>query len=67
MKSFRADYIFPVHADPIKNGVVTVDDHGRILSVSEIPPPNIKLGEVEHLKGIICPGFVNAHCQSQGK
>lgn len=62
MKSFRADYIFPVHADPIKNGVVTVDDHGRILSVSEIPPPNIKLGEVEHLKGIICPGFVNTHC-----
>jgi len=62
MKSFRADYVFPVHADPIKNGVVTVDDHGRILSVSEIPPPNIKLGEVEHLKGIICPGFVNTHC-----
>lgn len=62
MKSFRADYVFPVHADPIKNGVVTVDDHRRIISVSDMPPPNVKLNEVEHLKGIICPGFVNTHC-----
>ena len=25
-------------------------------------PPNAKASEVEHLKGIICPGFVNTHC-----
>ena len=62
MKSFRADYVFPVHADPIKNGVVTIDDYGRIISVSDIPPPDAKANEVEHLKGIICPGFVNTHC-----
>jgi len=62
MKSFRADYVFPVHSDPIKNGVVTIDDYGRIISVSDIPPPDAKANEVEHLKGIICPGFVNTHC-----
>ena len=62
MKSFRADYVFPVHADPIKNGVVTIDDHNRIISVSDIPPPEAKANEVEHLKGAICPGFVNTHC-----
>ena len=62
MKSFRADYVFPVHADPIKNGVVTLDDHGRIISVSDIPPPNLKLSEIEHLKGVLCPGFINTHC-----
>ena len=62
MKSFRADYVFPVNADPIKNGVVTIDDHGRIISVSDIPPPNVKPGEVEHLKGALCPGFINTHC-----
>lgn len=62
MKSFRADYVFPAHADPIKNGVVTIDDHGRIISVSDIPPPNVKPGEVEHLKGALCPGFINTHC-----
>ncbi|HTK20292.1 MAG TPA: amidohydrolase family protein [Mucilaginibacter sp.] len=62
MKSFRADYVFPVHADPIKNGVVTIDDHGRIISVSDIPPPNVKFSELEHLKGALCPGFINTHC-----
>ena len=63
MKSFKADYVFPVYAEPIKNGIITVDDDGKIISVSahqsdkdtETPAP-------EHLSGIICPGFVNTHC-----
>ena len=63
MKSFKADYVFPVYAEPIKNGVVTVDDAGKIISVadaqthtdSKYPPP-------EQLSGIICPGFINTHC-----
>ena len=62
MKSFKADYVFPVNADPIKNGVVTVDDNGKIISVSDTHPPDTKGGETQHLKGIICPGFVNTHC-----
>jgi len=59
MKSFRADYVFPVNADPIKNGVVTVDDYGKIVSVSTSAPQDVP---VEQVSGIICPGFVNAHC-----
>lgn len=62
MKSFKADYVFPVNTDPIKNGVVTVDDHGKIISVSDTHSPDAKGGEPQHLKGIICPGFVNTHC-----
>ena len=60
MKSFKADYVFPVFADPIKNGIVTIDDRGKIISVTDHNnPPN---GPVEQLSGIICPGFVNTHC-----
>jgi aminodeoxyfutalosine deaminase len=62
MKSFKADYVFPVCADPIKNGVVTVDDLGRIISVTDSHSPATKDDHLEHLKGIICPGFVNTHC-----
>jgi cytosine/adenosine deaminase-related metal-dependent hydrolase len=62
MKIFRADYVFPVCSDPIKNGVVTVDDSGQIISVTDDLPPDIPASAVEHLKGIICPGFVNTHC-----
>jgi aminodeoxyfutalosine deaminase len=59
MKSFRADYVFTIVADPIKNGVVTVDDNGKILSVSTSAPAD---AEVHQLSGALCPGFVNAHC-----
>lgn len=63
MKTFTADYVLPICADPIKNGIVTVDDDGKILSVTDPytaagKPPNAS----EHLSGIICPGFVNTHC-----
>ncbi|QKJ31590.1 amidohydrolase family protein [Mucilaginibacter mali] len=61
MKSFRADYVFPVYADPVKNGIVTVDDTGKIISVSDNPADH-HTPHVEKLDGIICPGFINTHC-----
>lgn len=63
MKSFRADYVFPVYADPIKNGIVTVDDQGKIIAVTDSnKPPS---GHVQQVSGIICPGFVNTHCHTE--
>jgi aminodeoxyfutalosine deaminase len=59
MKSFRADYVFPVNADPIKNGIVTVNDLGKIVSVDTAAPAGTS---VEQVDGVICPGFVNTHC-----
>jgi cytosine/adenosine deaminase-related metal-dependent hydrolase len=61
MKSFRADYVFPVCADPIKNGIVTVDDNGKIIAVADhnTHPHDVP---TEQVSGIICPGFVNTHC-----
>lgn len=60
MRKFKADYVFPVNADPIKNGIVTVDDTGKILALDDGTGPADK--NVEVLKGIICPGFINTHC-----
>ncbi len=62
MKSFKADYVFPVYAEPIKNGIVTVDDYGRIISVTDYQPASDQNQPLEHLSGIICPGFINTHC-----
>jgi cytosine/adenosine deaminase-related metal-dependent hydrolase len=61
MKSFKADYVFPVCADPIKNGIVTIDDFGKIISVTDQKshPPDVP---IEQLNGIICPGLINTHC-----
>ncbi len=63
MKSFKADYVVPIYADPIKNGVVTVDDEGKIIAVSD-PETHARNGHPppESLSGIICPGFINSHC-----
>jgi len=61
MKSFRADYVFPVYADPVKNGIITVDDFGKIIAVSDQPSDHHD-PDVEKLEGIICPGFINTHC-----
>jgi aminodeoxyfutalosine deaminase len=65
MKSFRADYVFPVCADPIKNGIVTVDDSGKIISVTDDPSAIPEQSPTEHLKGVICPGFINTHCHTE--
>ncbi|HZX57297.1 MAG TPA: amidohydrolase family protein, partial [Mucilaginibacter sp.] len=62
MKIFRADYVFPVSAEPIKNGIVAVDDNGKIISVTNNYSPDINIEQIEHVKGAICPGFVNTHC-----
>ena len=65
MKSFRADYVYPVCADPIKNGIVTVDDGGRIISVSDSQSENLKETDIEQLSGVIVPGFINTHCHTE--
>lgn len=62
MKIFRADYVYPINADPIKNGYVAIDDQSKIISVSDQKPPDAEHIPVEKLSGIITPGFINAHC-----
>ncbi|MCO5937374.1 amidohydrolase family protein [Mucilaginibacter sp. RB4R14] len=65
MKSFKADYVFPVYADPIKNGIVTVDDTGKVISVTDDTNPPTSDTPIEHLSGIIVPGFINTHCHTE--
>ncbi|MCX6290537.1 MAG: amidohydrolase family protein [Bacteroidetes bacterium] len=64
MRFITADIIFPVSSPPVKNGVIVTEDDGTIrdlinpaLSASFTTPSSIEV-----FSGIICPGFVNAHC-----
>ncbi|RYU86176.1 amidohydrolase [Mucilaginibacter terrigena] len=65
MKSFKADYVYPVCADPIKNGIVTVDDNGTIISVTDDKTPPASNTPIEQVNGIIVPGFINTHCHTE--
>ncbi len=62
LKKISADWIFPISSSPIKNGILVIDDHGKIIDLID-PAENKNIpGDVEKLKGLLCPGFVNTHC-----
>lgn len=60
MRKFSADLLLPVASPPIINGVVVTTDDGTILQIGERDAFDVS--SVEIAKGIICPGFINAHC-----
>lgn len=60
MRKISADYIFPVATAPIKEGVVIIDDAGKILSIDKRGDHDA--ASVEIHKGIIIPGLINTHC-----
>ena len=62
MRKISADYIFPIASEPIKNGIITIDDDGAILSVESMSGIGHPTSDIQHYEGIICPGFINTHC-----
>jgi cytosine/adenosine deaminase-related metal-dependent hydrolase len=61
--NYSADIVFPIHLPPIKNGLVVVDEHGKIIDL--LDPSKDEISDslpVKKFDGIICPGFVNTHC-----
>ncbi len=62
MRKISADYIFPIASEPIKNGVITIEEDGTILSVESISSISHQTSDIRHYEGIICPGFINTHC-----
>jgi len=60
MRKITADYIYPGNLPPLKGGTLSVDDDGTIISLSDKTEEN-----AEYFSGIICPGFVNAHCHTE--
>ena len=64
-RKFTADWVFPVSSDPIRNGVVICKEDGTVealLSPEEAQSEGVLDGSMEVMEGVLCPGFVNAHC-----
>jgi cytosine/adenosine deaminase-related metal-dependent hydrolase len=63
MPYYKSDFIYPVSQAPIKNGVVYTNERGEVLHVfTEEQSRSIEESQIQYFKGIITPGFVNAHC-----
>ncbi len=61
-RKISAHYVFPISAEPIKNGIIELDDSGKIVNIIH-PGKEIKeRAGVEFYSGILVPGFVNTHC-----
>ncbi len=60
MRKITADWVIPVSSEPVKNGVIILDDHGEVLEVS--PAGIYDVTELEKYDGILIPGFINTHC-----
>ncbi len=61
MRKISANYIFPVSSSPIKNGILILDNDGK---VKDLIDPGKDVGVSENLEvytGILVPGFVNTH------
>ncbi|TKC04149.1 amidohydrolase family protein [Pedobacter frigoris] len=58
-----ASYVYPVTSGPIKNGVVGVEEDGKITAVfTAEDAAERQIQDVVTYDGILVPGFVNTHC-----
>ena len=60
MRYITADYIFPASSPPIKNGMLAITEEGFISDI--FTQPETRNLKPETYIGVICPGFINAHC-----
>lgn len=60
MKKISADWVYPITSAPIENGVVILDDAGKILAIDH--RQNHDSASLDIRKGTLTPGFVNTHC-----
>lgn len=60
MRYLTADYIFPITSSAIKDGVVVLDEAGKILELGE--RKDFSSTDLETYTGILLPGFINTHC-----
>lgn len=63
MTYYTADYLYPITAAPIANGIIGLDDEGTIREIIDPAlPGSTAPASVQKIEGILVPGFINAHC-----
>ena len=62
-KFISANWVFPVDAEPIENGVLEITADGTILQVLTAIEARVKgIDQIEYMEGVLVPGFINTHC-----
>lgn len=61
-RKFSADYLFTGNSFYNGNSVLITDDKGEIAGIIDSEEAGVG---VEKYNGILCPGFINAHCHTE--
>lgn len=59
MRKIAANYVVTNSGAPIKNGYVKFNDENVVVEIGQLDG---ECADTEFYGGILCPGFVNAHC-----
>ena len=62
MRKLSANYIYSPHRGFLKNAILEVSEKGEIINLSDTGGNLREQANIEFHNGIICPGFINAHC-----
>ncbi len=60
LRQITADWVFPISSAPIQNGVIVLDNQGKIVRIGE--KSDFEAAELEVHQGVLIPGFINTHC-----
>jgi len=60
MQKISADLVITNHGDPIKNGVIIYDETSGVIH--DILPSRDDIVDINIRKGVLLPGYINAHC-----
>jgi len=61
MRRIAANYVFPVVSPPVRNGILELEENGRIARVADPGSQMREMRRMEFHNGILVPGFVNCH------
>lgn len=64
MTYHTANYLYPITSPPIKDGIIALDESGRITAILDPAAPTFVAPAAAPQKheGILIPGFINTHC-----
>lgn len=62
MRRIAANYIIPVNAPPVKNGIIETEDDGTIINLINPEGNPREMQRMEFYNGVLVPGFINSHC-----
>src|ERR1035437_2522345 len=61
IRKISAHYIFPGNSLPLKRGIVSINEEGEIIDLTDTGGNLPEVSNLEFYDGIITPGFINCH------